>query len=311
MGFFAKIHLFCFLLSYLVAFCVEVFQLLRQRSALTRGILLVAGIAGLFAHTIYLSTRSSNSQLPPLVGSSHDWLLVLAWLGGVFYVLLVVTQARLAIGLFLLPATIGLIVMATFVDDVAIDANRQLAAHRWGMLHAGTLVIGMGCVAAATICALMYLLQYQKLRGGKSMRHRIQLPSLEQLTLFNRRLVVCTVLMLTVGLVTGFILTRIKPAELDSPFSWTDPIVAGTTLVWAIMVGTLIWLLTRKEQTGRQVAKLTFVAGGFLLLTILGLMLLSGGVHGTARDNAEGTVGTEESAGVFPSETGSRLGSNS
>jgi ABC-type uncharacterized transport system permease subunit len=304
-GFLAKIHLSCFLLSYLVAFAGEVFQLVRQRSVVTRWILLVAGIAGLFAHTVYLMTRSTNSQLPPLVGSSHDWLLVLAWLGGLFYVLLVATQTRLAIGLFLLPATMGLIVMAMFVDDVAIDANRHLAAHRWGMLHAGTLVIGMGSVAAATICALMYLLQYQKLRGGKSILHRIRLPSLEQLTLFNRRLVVCTVVMLTVGLVTGFILTRVKPADESSTFSWTDPIVAGTTLVWVIMVGTLSWLLTRKEQTGRQVAKLTFVAGGFLLLTILGLMLISGGVHGTTKAS-EGN--TDKSAAVFPSEGGSRLG---
>lgn len=302
MGFLAKIHLSCFLLSYLVALFGEIFQLVRQRSSLTRGILLVAGVAGLFAHTAYLFTRSTNSQLPPLVGSSHDWLLVLAWIGGVFYVLLTATQTRLAVGLFLLPVTIGLIVMAMFVDDVASDANRQLAAHRWGMLHAGTLVIGMGCVAAATICALMYLLQYQKLRGGKSILHRIHLPSLEQLTLFNRRLVVSTVAMLTIGLVTGFILTRIKPADVDSTFSWADPIVAGTTLVWAMMVGTLSWLLTRKEQTGRQVAKLTFVAGGFLLLTILGLMLLSGGVHGTARDN------NEKSAAALLSEGGSRLG---
>lgn len=305
MEFFAKVHLYCFLLSYLAAFCCEIFQLVRQRSALTRGILLASGIAGLIAHTAYLTARSSDSQLPPLVGSSHDWLLVLAWLGGLFYVLLIATQSRLAVGLFLLPATIGFIVMAMFVDDSAIDVNRQLAAHRWGMLHAGTLVIGMGCVAAATICALMYLLQYQKLRGGKSILHRIQLPSLEQLTLFNRRLVVCTVLMLTIGLVTGFILTRVKPADTQNPFSWTDPIVAGTTLVWAIMVGTLVWLLTRKEQTGRQVAKLTFVAGGFLLFTILGLMLLSGGVHGAAKDNPQ------VNAGVFSSKGGSRLGGNS
>lgn len=307
-GFLSKVQLYCFLLSYLVAFGGEIFQLVRRRSSFTRGLMIVAGAAGLLAHTAYLASRSSSSQLPPLVGSSHDWLLVLAWLGGLFYVLVVATQERLAIGLFLLPATIGLVIMAMFVDTAAVEADRQLAAHRWGMLHAATLMIGMGSVAAATICAIMYLLQFQKLRGGKSRLHRLQLPSLEQLTLVNRWLVLSTVTMLTVGLVTGFILTRVKPVDADSVFSWTDPIVVGTTIVWAIMVGTLSWLLTRQEQTGRQVARLTLVAGGFFLLTIFGLMLISGGVHSKSNEIESDGHQAKTAAARLPSKGGSHIG---
>ena len=305
-AFLSQVQLSCFLMSYLVAFGGEVFQLARRRSTVTRGVLIIAGAAGLLAHTAYLVTRSAEAQLPPLVGSSHDWLLVLAWIGGLIYVLVVATQDRLAVGLFLLPVTIGLVIMAMFVDDVAIEVNRQLAAHRWGMLHAATLVIGMGSVAASTICALMYLLQYQKLRGGTSRLHRLQLPSLEQLTFVNRWFVTTTVLMLTIGLATGFILTRIKPQNAESAFNWADPVVAGTTIVWVMMVATLAWLLTRKEQTGKQVAKLTMVAGGFLLMTIFGLMLLSGGVHGTAKSDVE-ERGNSLPTSFIP-KGGSRLG---
>ena len=288
MAFLSKVHLSCFLLSYLVAFGGELFQLLRGRTSFTRGVLILSGAAGLLAHTAYLVSRSSDSGLPPLVGSSHDWLLVLAWLGGLLYVLIVATQERLAIGVFLLPVTIGLVVMALFVDDSAADGIRQLALHRWGMLHASSLVVGMGSVAAAIICAVMYLIQYQKLRGRTSWLHRIQLPSLEQLTLLNRWLVLGAVAMLTIGLVTGFILSQVKGDGVVSTLTWSDPIVAGTTVVWAIMVATLCWLLTQREQTGRQVARLTVIAGGFLLLTIFGLMLLSGGVHGATREHRDG-----------------------
>ncbi|MEZ6130689.1 MAG: cytochrome c biogenesis protein CcsA [Planctomycetaceae bacterium] len=286
MGFLSKVHLSCFLLTYLLAFAVEIYCLLRQRTRVTRWLQISLAVAGLVAHTSYLVSRSANSNLPPLVGSSHDWLLVLAWLGGLMYLLAVATQERLAIGVFLLPMTIGLVAMAVFVDDSAIDADRRLAVYRWGMLHAATLVIGLGSVAAATICGLMYLLQYQKLRGGKSWRHRLQLPSLETLTLLNRWLVVATVAMLTMGLVTGFVLVAITRDGTSGSFRWSDPIVAGTIIVWGIMVATLTWLLTRRDQSGRQVARLTIVAGGFLLLTILGLMLLSGGVHGNAVTDA-------------------------
>jgi len=283
--FLSRVHLSCFLLSYLVAFGGELFRLLRGKQSYIRLVLIIAGAAGLLAHTAYLVNRSLASGLPPLVGSSHDWLLVLAWLGGLLYVLAVTTHEKLAIGIFLLPVTIGLVVMALFVDAATTDGARH-AAHRWGMLHAATLVVGMGCVAAATICALMYLVQYQKLRGGNRWLHRLQLPNLERLTLLNRWLVVGTVAMLTVGLLTGFILAAIQKDGVPNTFRWSDPIVAGTVVVWGIMVATLVWLLTRKEQTGRQVARLTLVAGGFLLLTVFGLMLLSGGVHGNGSNKA-------------------------
>jgi len=290
----SRVHLYCFLLSYIAAFGVELFQLLRNRSALTRGLLIASTTAGLMAHAAYLVARSSKSGLPPLVGSSHDWLLVLAWLGVVFYLLILTTQRRITLGLFLLPVIVGLIVMSTFVDSGTTEEAGRLASRRWGMLHASTLVVGIGCVAAATLCALMYLLQHQKLRGKSSWLHRLQLPNLEKLTSVNRWLVIGTVAMLTVGLATGFILAA---TTAKGEFDWTDPIIAGTTIVWGIMTITLAWLLTQKEQTGRQVARMTLLAGGFLLLTVFGLMLLSGGVHENrpANSNKDAASLSEES----------------
>jgi ABC-type uncharacterized transport system permease subunit len=290
LAFLSQVHLSCFLLSYLVTFGTELYQLLRHRSGLTRGITLCSAAAGLLAHTAYLVTRSSDSGLPPLVGSSHDWFLVLAWLGAFFYVILAATHQRLAVGVFLLPSILGLIVLALFVDDVLAESVREKnAIYRWGMLHASTLLVGLGTVAASTICAVMYLLQYQKLRGKTSWLHRLQLPSLEQLTSFNRWLVVSTVIMLTIGLVTGFILVMVQ-SPLGSGFNWMDPLVAGTAIVWLTMVSALCWILARKEQTGRQVARLTLLAGGFLLVTVFGLTLLSGGIHGSSTSDDPETM---------------------
>ncbi|MFY9256658.1 MAG: cytochrome c biogenesis protein CcsA [Fuerstiella sp.] len=282
----SNVHLSCFLLSYLVAFGVELYQIARGRTGIARGILILAVGAGLVAHTAYLFSRSAKSGLPPLVGSSHDWLLVLAWLMAVIYLVVLFMQERVAIGVFVLPPLIGLVVMAMYVEDLATSQVREVATQRWGMLHAGTLVVGMVSVAAATLCGAMYLLQYQKLRGSKSKLHRLQLPSLERLTSLNRWLVISTVVMLTVGLLTGVILGASKKAA-GSSFQWLDPVVIGTSVVWLFMVGYLLWLLTQKEQSGRQVARLTLMAGAFLLFTIFGLMLLAGGVHGSSATAAE------------------------
>lgn len=281
MEFLSGVHLSCFVLTYLVALVTEVYQFLRRRTKWTRSVLVTSAAAGLVAHTAYLVTRSGSSGLPPLVGSSHDWLLVLAWLVAVLYLILVATNQRAGIGLFVLPLTITLIVLALLVDKVPDASHHHIAFRRWGMLHAASLVIGMGTVAASTLCAVMYLVQYQKLRGRTSWLHRLQLPSLEQLTSLNKLLVVSSVAMLTIGLITGFILAVFR-RQTAEPFQWSDPLVGGTGFVWLVMVVAVARLLTHREQSGRQVAQLTLMAGGFLLLTIFGLMLLSGGIHESA-----------------------------
>ena len=283
MAFLSKVHLSCFVLSYLVAFGGELTQVLRARTRVLHWVILIAACAGLLAHSAYLVTRSQSSDLPPLVGSSHDWLLVLAWLGGLVYLLITTLQQRISLGPFLLPIVFALIGMALLVDDAATAGEvRERATHRWGMLHASTLVLGISSVFSSTVCAVMYLLQYQKLRGGASWLHGFQFPSLERLTSICYWLASATVLLLTVGLVTGFVLSIQSSGQ---PFQWTDPIVAGTVIVWGLMVTTFVWQIRHPDESGRKVARLTLLAGGFLLLTVFGLMLLSGGVHGQSEES--------------------------
>ena len=276
----------------------EAQSLLRRRSILNRWVILIASIAGLVAHSSYLMSRSGSSGLPPLLGSSHDWLLVLAWLGVVLYVCLAATQQKSTLGLFLLPVILVLILMALFVDDSHVGGATEIATRRWGMLHASTLVLGIGLVVGATLIALMYMLQHQKLRGHSSFLHRFHLPNLEALTVWNQRLVVSSVPTLAVGLITGLILARpLSGSAAESTFRWSDPLVIGTIAVWGVMLVTLCWILTRKDQTGRSVARLTLLAGGFLLLTIFGLMLLTGGIHGTSNSEPEPNQTTQANSG--------------
>lgn len=303
MTFLSNVNLSCFLLSYLIAFSCEIIQLFRQRTSVVRWVSLIATFAGLVAHTAYLVTRSQASGLPPLVGSSHDWLLVLGWVSALLYFLLQFGKQQSAVGLFFIPATLVPIALAVFVEDASVNPNRAQAAYRWGILHASTLIIGIGCVSIATICGLMYLLHYQKLRGRNSWLHRLRFPSLEQLTTWNRRLVVVSVVMLTLGMLTGMILGAGSSAASGVPFGWVDPIVIGTFVVWAAMVAALWWLLTRPEQTGRQVATLTLTAGAFLLFTVFGLVLLTGGVHGSVSETDKSKAMFDD-AGINNAEEG-------
>lgn len=276
MEFLLQVNLSCFLLSYLVALAAEVTQFFRARSGTLQTTVFVAILAGLVAHTAYLIARFNQSGLPPLVGSSHDWMLVLAWLGVVICLLLLLST-KSAQAIFLLPVIVVLVLLAISVDAAPSDVDRSGSGRSWAILHAASLVIGMALVAAASVSALMYLMQYQKLQGKIAWVRRLRLPSLERLTIINYWLVIGCYPLLTVGLFSGFILSA---GETSVP--WTDPIIGATVVVWIIMSINLLLLLRTRDQTGRAVARRTLLAGALLLVSILGLTFVTGGIHNAA-----------------------------
>ena len=280
MAFLSQVHIYCFLMSYLASLGCEGLQLLRRQSTVTRALLLVFTAAGFLAHTAYLIVRSRTIGLPPLLTSQQDWLLVLAWLGSLLYLVLLITQGRLAHGLFMLPVIVLLVVVAIFVSDQAIGNLREVSLRRWGMFHASSLVLGIGAVVGAALSGLMYLLHHQRLRSRSGWLQKLTLPNLEDLTSLNRWMVVCSVPCLTIGLITGFllILWRQSPVAAES-VRWSDPTIVATVFVWIAMIVLLFRLLVSPNQTGKSVAQLSLLSGGFLLITILGPMLMAGSGH--------------------------------
>lgn len=115
MNFLAQVQISCFFFSYLVSFGLEIYRMARQRTAVSRWLLLAFTSAGLLArHFAYLLTRSRQLGINPLMSSGQDWLLVLAWIGVVLYLILSAAHDRLGHGLFMLPAVLMLVAVAVF-----------------------------------------------------------------------------------------------------------------------------------------------------------------------------------------------------
>lgn len=268
----AKVSVFCFLASYVVALALEGVRLLKQ-TTINRLLMIAFALAGLVAHTIYLVIRSQESGLPPLLSSSHDWMLVLAWITVLFYLVLTAVDPNLLVGQFLLPVVLLLIGSAYFISDspnTVMDAKPQ-----WKMLHAALLVFGIAGVIMGIVLSMMYLFQHYRLKHKQTMKPGLKLPNLERLARMNWWAVVLSVPLLTLGLATGVGLGW-HSRQGDSPISFHDPVVLGNGLAWLVMIVFFGWLLTTKRPTGKQVAWLTVWACGFLLLTLIGLQVLSG-----------------------------------
>ena len=275
------ITLFCFLASYLVALGFEGARLLK-RSAYQRPVILIAVTAGLFAHTWYLINRSSQSNLPPLLGSTHDWLLVLAWIAVLFYLIVMLVEREFSVGPFLLPAVLILVAVARFVSDspnslLADDPNTaEQAIRSWALLHAALLVFGIAGVLIGFVLSLMYLFQHRRLKQKHVSHSRLKLPSLERLSRLNWWSVVFSVPLLTLGMLTGVILGFYSHSA-DMSVSFGDPVVLTSGIAWGVMVAFFVWLIRAQRTAGKLVAWRTIWAFGFLLITLIGLQILTSG----------------------------------
>src|SRR5262245_52837602 len=268
----------CFLASYLVAFVLELGRLLG-RSRVSRFVMLSFGLAGFVAHTLYLLNRSQQTHLPPLLASTHDWMLVLAWVIVLFYLFLAVVQKELAIGMFALPVVLLLVVSAYFLNqEPNTDLTIAAARGHWGMLHASFLVFGFTTGAAGFLSGLMYLVQHHRLKTRHGEQTGLKMPSLARLAQANRWSVLLAFLLLTLGFGSGVYLAVAPPGGTTS-VHLADPAVIASGMIWLILAGLFVRLLAHKGPTGRQVAWLTLCGCGFLLLTLVGLQLITGSIH--------------------------------
>jgi ABC-type uncharacterized transport system permease subunit len=273
MTFFAKVSVFCFLASYAVALGVDLARLLK-RWPVARWIGLAFGGAGFVAQTFYLLMQSQKGNLPPLLSSTHDWLLVLAWIVVLMYLFLTALDRELAVGLFLLPVVLLFVAASYFVSkqpNSLIGGSRGLA-----MLHASLLVVGIAGVVGGVMLSLMYVIQHRRLKQHHASQPGVVLPSLARLARWNWWAVVISVPLLTLGLGSGVAL-GLKSKKAGAALSFSDPVVIGHGIVWLAMMSLFVWLLTTRRSTGKQVAALTLWAGGFLLVILIGLQVLTRG----------------------------------
>ncbi len=277
----ANVSVFCFLASYLVSWGLELSRLLgRARWNHLAG--LGFATAGLLAQTIYLMNRAQRTDLPPLLSSAHDWLIVLTWVLVLAYLLLGIAYREIALGAFAIPVVLALILPTYLMPDPdfktepgRVQALKE-AERSWTMLHASSILLGMGSVAVGLVAGMMYLVQHRRLKSRSFARTGWQMPSLERLAQVNRWSVIAAFVSLTVGFGSGIMLSLFPetPGEL---VRFDDPVVIVSGFLWAGLTIVVVWQLTHRGQSGRQIALLNIASCGFLLITVVGLKLLIGG----------------------------------
>ncbi|MBN69242.1 cytochrome c biogenesis protein CcsA [Gimesia chilikensis] len=269
----SNVTVFCFMASYLVAFCLELARFLRKKNGWLRPLIILFSLAGLVAQTAYLFNRSHETQLPPLLGSTHDWLVVFSWLLVAIYLFINLIDEELSIGLFLFPLVLALVVASYFVDHVT-NPLVQPATRSWAMLHATLLVLGGVGIVLSFVLSAMYLIQHRRLKQKQNFSDGFHLPSLAKLSRLNRWALMIAAPMLTVGMGIGIGL-GVYVRKGAQAISFVDPVIIVYEIVWAAMLLSVIFILRTKQPNQKHIAQLTIWTGGLLLLTVIGIQILT------------------------------------
>jgi ABC-type transport system involved in cytochrome c biogenesis permease subunit len=251
------IKIFCFLASYALALCLELWHHFRPHPTVRR-LAQLAAAAGFVAHTLYLADK--GPPLKWLTGSA----LLLSWVLAIFYLFGSLHYQRFAWGIFVLPLVLGLVILGAagkqlYPQDEAQGSHYLLenfvslpAAH--GVL----LLLAAVGLCVGFVASLMYLYQARLLRSKQTV-HRPHTLSLERLEMMNRRAIVVSFPLLSAGILLGVGLMFTEQLR-----SWYDPRVVSTFVLWPTF-GLLVYLRFGAHLAGRSIAVWTIVTFGLLV----------------------------------------------
>jgi ABC-type transport system involved in cytochrome c biogenesis permease subunit len=219
---------------------------------LFRWLAVAFGAAGLAALTIFLAVQR------PLLIWQYGWMLFLAWILAVFYLIGSVHHRRLSWGLFVLPLVLGLVGLGAAFGPSDTNDNTLPIQDAWGAVHGGLLLLAAVGLCVGFLASLMYLVQVHRLRAKTLPGQGLRLWSLERIEAMNRRAIVLAFPLLTAGMLVGLVLMFEKNLS-----GWTDPRVLAS-IVLRLTFALQLYLRIGYHLRGRPVALLTILT--FVLL---------------------------------------------
>ena len=295
----SSVPIVVFAACYGIAFLLET-ATLRRRPAWFPTPLIVATLAGLIVHGVYLVRSAVGANALPI--STADWLLWAAWVLAIVYLTTLFYLPRTPTGVALLPIILGLVLGSRFASSSPLATEKSFFL--WGMFHGFALLLGTVTVSLGFLAGLMYLVQSYALKHRRSAANRLRLPSLEWLERVNSRSLGISAVLISLGFASGLVMslsTHMGDAKYEL---WTDPVVLSLAamLVWLI-AAEVFRLVYPAARRGRKVAYLTLASFVFLVIALASFTLLDN-VHGSPRSeatNRQSTKGKIEVAKQFRS----------
>jgi ABC-type transport system involved in cytochrome c biogenesis permease subunit len=278
-----RLKVLCFAGTYGLALLAELSRLV-VRSPIRWYLTVALTAMGWLVQTVFLANLALKDPMILPVTTAFESMMVLSWIVALIGLYLMVHWPRqVAVGLFVLPLVLGLVVVAGWFAPRESDwLEWGGTTVFWGSVHGIFLLAGAVFTCLAFAAGLMYLAQMRRLKSKRPSRYGLVLPSLEQSERVNRAAITIAFPLLTFGLLIGVVLSLGAHGTIAGGasggtghnLSWTDPKVLSALVMWLVFA-CLVHARFRPALRGRSVMMLTIVAFAFLVFTWVGVEALN------------------------------------
>ncbi|GAB4289075.1 MAG: cytochrome c biogenesis protein CcsA [Ignavibacteriaceae bacterium] len=249
---------------YLVTFIVYSYDFIRTGKNFSNSKRLFLFVT-LIVHSVYLLLRTIAFDHTPITNVFEIFTVLAFSVCFSYFILELVTDIR-GTGPFIIIISIIFQVISTlFIKDLDLSLiNEKLRSNLLGS-HVFSALLGYAGITISAVYGFLYLMLYKDIKHNKFGLIFNRLPSLEVLESLSYHAAVIGFVLLTVAIIIGII--WLPQAFPD--FSYTDPKLIGTFLVW-MLYGIGITNKITGRWRGRKLIILSIT--GFLI-AILSTML--------------------------------------
>ncbi len=289
-----RLSILCFAGTYALALVAELSRFVMRSTARWYTAFGLT-VLGWVVQTLFLANYAFKRASAAPVSTAFESMMLLSWIVALIGLYWMIRSPRaLAVGLFVLPLVLGLVVIAGWFAPRESDWTQWGGTIAfWGTVHGVFLLLGAVFTSVAFFVGLMYLVQARRLKAKKPSRTEIGLPSLEQSERIHRAAITIAFPLLTFGLLIGIVLSFLGTADIEATpvhvIRLTDPKVLSALLMWLVFAS-LLHARFRPAMRGRNMMVLTIVAFGFMVFAWVGVEALRlRTAHGKVV-NTEGTT---------------------
>ncbi len=229
--------------------------------------------AGFALHTGRIAAAWIHLGYVP-VQNLHHTLSFAAWTLAGAYLLLKYRYHLKILGLFAAPLTALIMIIASFVPDVAPAEPSSLFKSIWLVAHVIMIFLGDAALALACGTGILYLLQEHAIKTKSNRFFLRRLPSLQFLDFTGYSFVITGFTLLTIGLITGMVYAQ---AVWGHFWSW-DPKEIWSGVTWLIYAALLHERLVAGWR-GRRAAIMSIIGFAAVLFTFFGVNFFLEGHH--------------------------------
>lgn len=248
--------------GYLIAVVWSAYAMGAKRPISNRWSNLLIGLAFLF-HSGFLYERGQEIRHCPIT-NLFETIAFLSWALILTYLLIGSAYRMSILGAFTAPIVF---LMNFFALITPIDQHVARPPLGWQLeLHASLSVMAYGILGVSAIAGFMYLIQEKQVKSHQLGQTFYNLPAMGDLESVQQRLLAWGFVLLTFGLVAGFLIPR--QGEVD----WVK--LVWSALVWALYLGLLLAPRVFK-LSHKKLAWCCVLGYAFVLLTFWGINSLS------------------------------------